>query len=130
MATSVLNSALKTVADRAIRTFVTVTIGDDDYAGAAFSVPVGTPLTLVVGCTTCGSGTTTAALQGSVDKITWVTLKDIVMDSDLSGADLAAAGGKAETHLPSTGGDWPYYRFYGDMAASNGSAYTACILQG
>ena len=129
MAVSVLNYTTKTVNDRLIRSSLTVTAGDDDYNAAAFTVPIGTTLTLVVAASAVGTGSTVAKLQGSVDGINWVTLKDIIMDSDSAG-DLIAAGAIAETHLPSTHGSWPYYRLASDMAASNGSAYTAWILQG
>jgi len=128
MAVSTLNFALKTINDRAVRTSVTVVANDDDYAGAKFSVPKGTPLTLVVAATAAGSAGTVFSLQGSVDGINFATLKDINVQT--STGDLTAAGVLAETHLPSTGGSWPWYRLHINSTQSNGSAGTAWILEG
>lgn len=131
MAVSVQNYSMKTVNDRLIRNHITVTAGDDDYACTGFTVPVGTPLTLVCAASVVGTDTTLIKLQGSMDNTNWVTLQTITMDSNLGGTtELAAAGAYAKTHLPATGGDWPYYRLFSDGTQANGSTFKACIIQG
>jgi len=127
MAVSVLNKALQTIQNRTVRQAITFTAADDDYTGSSFSVEPGSLLTLVVYGSDVGSAGTKVHLQGSVDNVNFLTLKDINVKT--SDGDIATAGSLAESHNPSTSGDYPYYRVFIDNNTLNGSTGKCWVLQ-
>ncbi len=128
MAVSTLNFAgPKTVNDRLIRQSITFVAGDDDYTGSSFIIPAGKSLTLAVYASAVGSSGTIVKLQGSMDNSNFVTVKDINVKTNTG--DITAVGGKSETHTPSTGGDFPYYRIAIDSNSSNGSTGVAFLIE-
>ena len=129
MATSTLNFAAKTVNNRLVRTAVTFAAGDAPYTGTAFTVPIGTMLTIVATATAApGSTGTTVNLQGSVDGVNFATVKTVTLMAS-TGDITADATSYAKAFYPASGGDFPYYRLFIDNAASGGSAGKCWILQ-
>lgn len=128
MAASTLNFAgPRTVEDRLIRQSITFVDKDDDYTGASFTIPAGKSLTLAVYASVVGSTGTIVMLQGSMDNSNFVTIKDINVKT--STGDILAVGGKAETHDPATGGDFPYYRIAINSNSSNGSTGVTFLIE-